>query len=216
MNRTADANGDFGPESPVVSLGDSAEGRRRNRRRRAVRHGTFAAGLALIVTSVALAATYSGGRPKLIPLNIPVPRFTLPSVVPGSTGISPASFQGRAIVLNFWASWCTPCQAEMPTFQAAHRALGNQVTFIGVDELDTRSSAIAFLRQVGVTYGNGFDGSGKVGQTFSLNGTPTTYFIAHGKELDLNLGALTAATLQSYLKEVFGIRWSPAAAATSA
>ena len=112
------------------------------------------------------------------------------------------------MVLNFWASWCSPCQAEMPTLQAAHRALGDQVTFIGIDENDTRSSAIAFLRQVGVTYGNGFDGAGAIGRTFYLNGTPETYFISHGEELDLNLGAVTAASLRGYLREVFGIRWS--------
>jgi thiol-disulfide isomerase/thioredoxin len=148
-------------------------------------------------------------------MNVPAPRFTLPSVVPGSAGISPTNFEGRAVVLNFWASWCTPCQAEMPTFEAAHRALGNQVTFLGVDEQDTRSSAIGFLRHVGVTYDNGFDGHGAVGRAFFLNGTPTTYFISHGEELDLSLGAVTPATLRGYLKEVFGIRWSSAGAAVS-
>jgi thiol-disulfide isomerase/thioredoxin len=164
------------------------------------------------VTSVVLALEVSGGSPRLVLMNVPAPRFTLPGVEPGSPAISPAAFAGRAVVLNFWASWCPPCQAEMPTFQAAHRALGNQVTFIGVDEQDSRPSAMAFLRHVGVTYGNGFDGNGAVSEAFSLNATPTTYFISHGEELDLNLGALSAATLRSDLKELFGIRWSSAGA----
>jgi hypothetical protein len=102
----------------------------------------------------------------------------------------------------------------MPAFQAAHRALGNQVTFIGVDEQDTRTDAVAFLRHVGVTYGNLFDANGEVSRAFFLDGTPETFFISHGEELDLNLGAVSPATLQSDLKELFGIRWSPAGAPT--
>jgi thiol-disulfide isomerase/thioredoxin len=185
------------------------KGRQRHGRRRAVRYGIITGILGLIVTSVVFAVEDSGGSPKLVLMNVPVPRFTLPSVVPGSPGISPLTFEGRAVVLNFWASWCPPCQAEMPTFQAAHRALGNQVTFIGVDEQDTRSDAVSFLRHVGVTYGNLFDGNETVSQAFSLDATPETFFISHGEELDLNLGALSAATLRSDLRELFGIRWSP-------
>jgi cytochrome c biogenesis protein CcmG/thiol:disulfide interchange protein DsbE len=191
----------------------TAEGRWRHGRWRTVRYGIIAGVLALIVASVVFAVEDSGGSPKLVLMNVPVPRFTLPGVVPDSPGISPVTFEGRAVVLNFWASWCPPCQAEMPTFQAAHRALGNQVTFIGVDEQDTRSSAIAFLRHVGVTYGNGFDSNGAVSRAFFLDGTPETYFISDGQELDLNLGALSARTLRSDLKELFGIRWSPPGAA---
>jgi thiol-disulfide isomerase/thioredoxin len=179
-----------------------------------MRYGIMAAALALIVGSAVFAVEDSSGGSKLVLLHLPVPRFTLSGVSPGSSGISPAVLDGRAVVLNFWASWCTPCVAEMPTIQAAHRALANQVTFVGIDERDTRSDAVAFLRRIGVTYGNGFDGNGAVGEAFYLNGTPTTYFISHGQELDLNYGALTAATLRSYLQEVFGIRWSPATATT--
>jgi len=97
----------------------------------------------------------------------------------------------------------------MPTLEAAHRALGNQVTFIGIDERDSRAAAIAFTRQVRVTYVNGFDANGSVAQAYLLSGTPETYFMSYGKELDISLGPVTDATLRSYLKEVFGIRWSP-------
>jgi thiol-disulfide isomerase/thioredoxin len=180
-----------------------------------VRYGIIAAVLAVIVTAGVLAVENLGGSPTFAFMNVPAPRFTLPGIVPGSTGISPASFEGQAVVLNFWGSWCPPCRAEMPALQAAHRALGDQVTFIGIDEDDTRSSAIAFLRHVGVTYAIGFDGNGVASRAFELDETPTTYFISHGEELTLNIGELSAATLRSYLKEAFGIRWSSARAATA-
>ena len=72
----------------------------------------------------------------------------------------------------------------MPILQAVHRELGNRVTFIGIDEKDTRQAATSFLRSVGVTYSNGFDPNGTVGLSFLLEGTPTTYFISKGRELD--------------------------------
>lgn len=194
---------------PAAVSTDAAGGRPPRRTRKAFRYGIVAAVVALIVGSVVFALEDSGGGAKLTLLHLPVPQFTLSGVAPGAPGISPAVFQGSAVVLNFWASWCTPCQAEMPTFQAAHRALGNRVTFVGVDEKDSRSDATAFLRHVGVTYGNGFDGNGAVGEAFYLSGTPTTYFISHGEELDLSPGALNGTGLSNYLQEVFGIHWSP-------
>jgi cytochrome c biogenesis protein CcmG, thiol:disulfide interchange protein DsbE len=194
---------------PNAAGSGAAGGRAPRRARKTFRYGIVAAVVALIVGSVVFAFENSSGGAKLTLLHLPVPQFSLSGVAPGAPGVSPAVFQGPAVVLNFWASWCTPCQAEMPTFQAAHRALGNKVTFVGVDEKDSRSDATAFLRHVGVTYGNGFDGNGAVGEAFYLSGTPTTYFISHGEELDLSPGALNAASLSNYLREVFGIHWSP-------
>jgi len=133
------------------------------------RLGILVAVLTVIVSSVVLALGYSGGSPTVPVLNTPVPRVDLTNLISGAEGISDASLQGKAVILNFWASWCAPCQSEMPTLEAAHRALGNRVTFIGVDEQDGRQAATSFLRSVGVTYGNGFDPNGAAGQSFSTS-----------------------------------------------
>jgi hypothetical protein len=93
----------------------------------------------------------------------------------------------------------------MPALQAAHRSLGHQVTFVGIDEEDTRSAAIRFLHRVGVTYPSGFDGHGAVGSAFRINGTPTTYFISHGRMLDFHEGGLTESELLTYVRQIFGI-----------
>lgn len=138
-------------------------------------------------------------------LNTPVPRVDLASVIPGAPGISSASFQGSAVVLNFWGSWCPPCRREMSTLQAAHRELGNRVTFIGIDEEDGRQAATSFLRSVGVTYSNGFDPNGGVGQSFLIGGTPTTYFISKGRELDFTPGEVTKASLRTNIRQLFGV-----------
>src|SRR5271170_2564892 len=115
---------------------DSGQEGGRKRRSTVLRLGILLAVLAVIVTSVILALGYSGGSPTVTLLNTAVPRFDLANLIPGAPGISTASLQGRAVVLNFWGSWCPPCQREMPTLQAAHRELGARVTFIGIDEED--------------------------------------------------------------------------------
>jgi thiol-disulfide isomerase/thioredoxin len=164
--------------------------------------------VAIVVSSVALALAYSGGGqvPGAPSMNLPMPTINLASVTPGAPSITMADFQQPAVVLNFWGSWCPSCQAEMPTLEAAHRRLGDHVTFIGIDEQDTRSSALNLLRRVGVTYPNGFDRSGSLARSFDLPGAPVTYFISHGLELDAHVGPLTQTVLNTYLLEYFGVR----------
>jgi hypothetical protein len=93
----------------------------------------------------------------------------------------------------------------MPTLEAAHRELGNRVTFIGIDEEDSRHAATTFLRSVGVTYSNGFDPSGAVGHSFPIAGTPTTYFISKDRELDDTPGEVTKASLGARIRQLFGV-----------
>jgi thiol-disulfide isomerase/thioredoxin len=162
--------------------------------------------VATITGSIVAALTFSASAPNVPLLNLPVPRFTLTNLVPGGREISFAGLRGEtAIVLNFWGSWCPPCKEEMPALQAAHRILGGQVTFVGIDEEDTRPAAINFLRSVGVTYPSGFDGDGAVATAFRINGTPTTYFISHGRMLDFHEGRLTKGALLTYVRQIFGV-----------
>jgi len=178
----------------------------RTRRSKAAKIGLALGASATIAASIVAALTFSGSTPTIPLLNLPVPKFELQSLTPGHRGISSAQFRGEsAIVLNFWGSWCPPCTAEMPALQAAHRSLGGQVAFVGIDEEETRPAAIRFLHRVGVTYPSGFDGHGAVGSAFQLNGTPTTYFISHGKMLDFHEGRLTEGELLTYVRQIFGI-----------
>ncbi len=184
---------------------NSGHGEGRRRRLTRFRLGISVVAVAVIVSSVVLAVSYSGVSPTVPVLNIAVPRVDLANVIPGAPSISMASLHGRAVVVNFWGSWCPPCVKEMPTLQAAHRKLGSRVVFIGIDEEDTRQAAISFLHSVGVTYSNGFDGNGSVGRSFVIEGTPTTYFISNGRELDYTPGELTNASLRTNLRELFGV-----------
>jgi cytochrome c biogenesis protein CcmG/thiol:disulfide interchange protein DsbE len=169
--------------------------------------GLAAVAAALVAGSIIAALSFSSSSPTIPLLDLPVPSFSLQNLVRGGPDITAAGLRrSQAVVVNFWGSWCPPCDKEMPALQAVHRQLGDQVTFVGIDEEDTRTAALGFLREVGVTYPSGFDGNGSVAQDqFHINGTPTTYFIGHGKMLDFHQGRLTKAQLLDDVKKIFGV-----------
>jgi thiol-disulfide isomerase/thioredoxin len=155
--------------------------------------------------SLFLAVTSSGATGRISSVNGRVPGVHLASVIPGAAPVTSADFQGRAVVVNFWASWCGPCEQEMPTLEAAQMEWGHRVVFIGIDEDDTRAGASSFLRHLGITYANGFDGNGRAGRSFVIPGTPSTFFVSDGRELDVKFGALSAAVLDADIRQLFGV-----------
>jgi len=89
--------------------------------------------------------------------------------------------KGRVVVINFWASWCAPCRAEMPDLERASRELaGEPVTFIGVDASDERSKAAEALARAGITYPTVYDRKGIYGglaSQWSVASLPQTWFL---------------------------------------
>ena len=110
------------------------------------------------------------------------PAFTLERL-DGKGDLAIESLRGKAVVLNFWASWCGPCRDEMPLLQAgSERWKDRNVVFVGVDMKDFRSDARAFLERFGVTYANVYDGKGSTVGRYGATGYPETYFVdAAGK-----------------------------------
>lgn len=105
------------------------------------------------------------------------PAFDVPPLA-GAGKVTLASFRGKAVVLNFWGSACVPCKQEMPRLQAAsERWAAKGVQFVGMDSIDFRGPARAFVRKRGVTYPIGFDGNGDVAIRYGVSYTPTTFFI---------------------------------------
>ncbi len=87
--------------------------------------------------------------------------------------------RGKVVVLNFWASWCKPCESEAAELEAVWKEYepGGQVIFLGVDYVDTEREALAYLRRFNITYPNGPDLGTRISQAYRMSGVPETYII---------------------------------------
>ena len=93
--------------------------------------------------------------------------------------INTADLTGKVVVLNFWASWCKPCEQEAADLEAAYQQFkpGGKVEFIGLAYVDTEVNSLAYLKKFGITYANGPDLRTVVSQMFRITGVPETYII---------------------------------------
>ena len=98
----------------------------------------------------------------------------------GATEINLADLKGKVVVINFWASWCKPCEQEAAELEGAWRSYeGNDdVVFLGIAWTDTPNNAAAYLEKFEITYPNGPDLGSRISSIFNRNlGVPETYFI---------------------------------------
>lgn len=116
-----------------------------------------------------------------------------------------SSLLGKPAVLNFWASTCPPCRAEMPHFQAAYEELGEDVTFIMIDGVgsmngETQEAGEAYIQEEGYTFPVYFDTDQNAVYTYGISAFPTTYFIgADGSLVARGMGQLSEEALDQGL-----------------
>ena len=134
----------------------------------------------------------------------PAPDATLPVLLeadgigPVGSEVSLESLRGKIVVLNFWASWCQPCELEAPVLEevaARYRRGGPQeVVVLGVDVQDLREEALSFARDNGVTYASLRDGEDTVKNRYEVPALPETFVIDPERRIALKVtGQLTQA-----------------------
>ncbi len=117
--------------------------------------------------------------------------------------IDTRDLRGQVVLVNFWASWCKPCEQEARELEQAYQQYKDQgVVFLGVDYVDTEREALAYLQRFEITYPNGPDLRTEISQSFRTRGVPETYVIAaDGRISSVKIGPYTSlAEIQSVIE----------------
>jgi cytochrome c biogenesis protein CcmG, thiol:disulfide interchange protein DsbE len=165
----------------------------------AVRHkiasGLVALCVAASLVAVAVVASGSAGSAGTAPAPA-APVFSLPVLGHSGQKVALSDYAGRPLIVNFFASWCEPCQQETPLLARFYRTEHGKVAIVGLDENDVLGSAVSFTRKEGVGYPVGFDPEVIAASAYGVAGLPQTFFLnAKHRIVDRVFGAVTLADI---------------------
>jgi len=167
--------------------------------RTAARHKVVSSLIAMCVAAslVAIALVASGsGAPAGAAADPAAPTFSLPVLGQSGQKISLSDYAGRPLIVNFFASWCEPCQKETPLLATFYRSEHGKVAIVGLDENDVLGSATSFTHKEGVSYPVGFDPGVTAASAYGVAGLPQTFFLdARHRIVDRVFGAVTLADI---------------------
>ncbi|MDR0475945.1 MAG: TlpA family protein disulfide reductase [Treponema sp.] len=121
--------------------------------------------------------------------------FSLPLAVPSGTSaknISLKDFEGKVVFLNFWATWCPPCRAEMPSMEAMYaRFKGRGLEILAVNCRESNQAVLSFMKNNKLSFPALLDGSGRVSGIYAVQAIPASYIIDRsGKIIARVVGSL--------------------------
>lgn len=157
--------------------------------------------LSALVVGLALASAAACGRSGD---DAGLPDVSLDS----ATGGDPVDLGAldRPTVVNLWATWCAPCRAELPAFEAVHLDLGDQVAFLGVNVGEPADTARGLIDELGLTFDQVLDPESRLNAELEIVQMPSTILVdASGDVVDIHTGALTEADLRVLVDETYGV-----------
>jgi cytochrome c biogenesis protein CcmG/thiol:disulfide interchange protein DsbE len=136
-----------------------------------------AALLALLIWKVAFGRTTGAADELAEGKLVHAPAFTLDRLDRDGQ-LAVADLKGKAVVVNFWASWCIPCRDEAPVLQKTYERYRDQgLVVLGVDVNDFRQDARRFMKRYGLSYPVVYDGKGSTVGKWGVRGFPETFFV---------------------------------------
>jgi peroxiredoxin len=155
-----------------------------------------------LTLSAGLAAPLSSQVP--LQLGAAAPDFTLKQLAGGEASLS--EFRGRPVLVNFWATWCKPCRAEMPEIISAyqvHRDAGLEVLAVNLTDQESMKDVRKFTAEVGLPFTVLLDQKGAVRERYGLIAVPTSIFIdSAGVMRMINSGPISRSALDRGLREI--------------
>lgn len=133
--------------------------------------------------------------------SLPSSPTALPDADPASYTALLESLRGTPLVVNVWASWCGPCRLEAPELTEVATEYRDRVWFLGIDVLDARPDARAFIEEFGWPYPSLFDRTGAIRDSLGLIGQPHTLFYgADGTLIGTHAGSITGDQLREQVE----------------
>lgn len=127
------------------------------------------------------------------------PDFTLTSLEGQEVKLS--DFKGRKVMLNFWATWCPPCKAEMPAMQQLYDQANGYIEILAIN-IDPQNDVAGFVRENELTFPILLDKTGKVNENYSIISIPTTILINEkGGIVKKQIGAMTLEQMEEFMIE---------------
>ena len=152
--------------------------------------------LALLLVSGLVMAGCASSAPSASAEGTEVGKLAPDFQLPGLDGqmVSLSDFRGKVVLLNFWATWCGPCRAEMPFLQQVHEERsGEGLVILAVNIGESQSEVEEFMESLNLSFLTVLDTSQKVARQYNIRGIPTTFFIdKDGVIQDFKIGSFSS------------------------
>lgn len=111
--------------------------------------------------------------------------------------------RGHPVLINFWATWCTPCIQEMPMIETRYQKYSPDLVVLGVNYGEPESDVRSFVKTSGVTFDILLDNGQKIQELYRVRGYPTTFVVdSSGRVRAVQLGVMSESQLDGFLKKV--------------
>lgn len=145
----------------------------------------------------------ASSAPRTDPAAEPAPDFSMPNLLDKGKVVRLSDYRGHIVFLNFWASWCPPCRAEMPDFETVFEEYDGEIIVLGVGIQDDPKKLLAFAQSIGITYPIVSDSAGEIARHYHVRSLPTTYLINSRGEVDsVAVGGVDRAALEKVIQRL--------------